>query len=33
MPCPTDLFDSKLVEDRGWTEEDCVNRLIEAGMP
>ena len=33
MPCPTDLFDSKLVEERGWTEEDCVNRLIEAGMP
>ena len=33
MPCPTDLFDSKLVEDKGWTEEDCVNRLIEAGMP
>jgi hypothetical protein len=33
MPCPTDLFDSKLVEEKGWTEEDCVNRLIEAGMP
>ena len=33
MPCPTDLFDAKLVEEKGLTEEDCVNRLIEAGMP
>lgn len=33
MPSPSDLFDAKFVEEKGLTEEDCVNRLIEAGMP
>ena len=33
VPSPSDLFDSKLVEKEGYTEEDCVQKLIDAGMP
>lgn len=33
MPSPTDLFDSKIVQEKGLTEDDCINRLIDAGMP
>ena len=33
MPLPSDAFDAKMVEEQGWTEEDCINQLIEAAMP
>ena len=33
MPLPSDAVDTKLVDEKGWTEEDCINYLIEAAMP
>jgi|TARA_B110000285_G_C15105919_1_gene607941 hypothetical protein len=24
MPLPSDTYDSKMVEEKGWTEEDCI---------
>lgn len=33
MPTPSDLFDSKLVQEMGWTEEDCVQRILDDAMP
>ena len=32
-PSPTDLFDSKIVEEKGWTEEDCLQKLLDDAMP
>jgi hypothetical protein len=25
MPMPSDVLDAKMVEEKGWTEEDCIN--------
>lgn len=33
IPRPADLFDIKLVEQEGLTEEDCLQRLVEGAMP
>ena len=33
IPVPSDLFDAKVVQQNGWTEEDCVQRLIDSAMP
>lgn len=30
---PSDLFDSKMVEEQGLNEEDCLQKLIEVAMP
>lgn len=33
IPSPSDFFDAKMIEQLGWTEEDCVQKLIENVMP
>ena len=33
VPRPSDLFDQDEVEQEQLTEEDCIKRLIEQGMP
>lgn len=33
MPLPSDTFDANIIQEKGLTEEDCINQLIEAAMP
>jgi len=33
VPRPADLFDIKLIEQEGLTEEECLQRLIDSAMP
>jgi hypothetical protein len=33
VPSPSELFDAEMLEQNNWTEEDCVQKLIENAMP
>jgi hypothetical protein len=33
MPRPSDMFEAKLVDENNWTEEYCLERLMDAALP